>query len=119
MGSVNEINTKIDPTVRVFDEFYSFGLEVPANEYDAIYSYFLRVFNNRTQAGNFTVQIFRIADQTQQNPLTVLSQIQDADKIKMTASIAYYLNGIQSPSTLLGINAAVTPNVWAARNVRP
>jgi hypothetical protein len=44
---------------------------------------------------------------------------EDMDKIQLTATLAYYLNGLRSPTTLLGINASVTPNFWTARNVLP
>jgi hypothetical protein len=119
MPSVNEINTKIDTTVRVFDTFNDFGIEVPTNEYDAIFGYLSSVFTDATAAQNFTTSIFRIAAETNTSALTILQQIQDADQIKVTMNIAYFLNGLRSPSTLLGVNTTVTPNVWAARNVLP
>jgi hypothetical protein len=31
--------------------------------------------------------------------------------------MAYYLNGMRSPATLLGTSVAVTPNYYTARNV--
>jgi hypothetical protein len=31
--------------------------------------------------------------------------------------MAYYLNGLRSPSTLLGVSNPVTPNFYTARNV--
>jgi len=119
MASVNEINPKLDLTVRVFDEFYEFSIEVPANEYDTVNSYFESVFRSRTAAKNFTTTLFRIADQTKTPVLTLLDQIQDQDQIQLTSTLAYYLNGLRSNATLLGINAAVVPNFYAARNVLP
>jgi hypothetical protein len=117
MPSVNEINPRIDTSVRVFDTFNDFGIDVPANEYDAVYSYLLSVFQDPAAAQNFTTTLFRVASETRTPVLTVLQQIQDDDQIKVTLNIAYFLNGLRSPSTLLGVNTAVTPNVWAARNV--
>lgn len=117
MPTVNQLNTNIDLTVRVFDNFYNFGIDVPANEYDVVSSYFQSVFESREAANNFTVTLFRIAQQTNTNVLTLLNEISDQDQIQLTATLGYYLNGLRSPSTLLGINTAVTPNVWAARNV--
>lgn len=117
MPSVNQLNTNIDLTVRVYDNFYNFGIDVPSNEYDAVNSYFKSVFESREAADNFTVTLFRVADQTGVNVLTLLNQLSDQDQIQITATLGYYLNGLRSPSTLLGINTTVTPNVWAARNV--
>jgi hypothetical protein len=117
MATVNEYNPKIDLTVRVFDSFYDFLLEVPANEYDIVNSYFKSVFENNRIAQNFTTTLFRIANQTGTNVLTLLKELEGQDSIQLTATLAYYLNGLRSPATLLGVNAAVVPNFWAARNV--
>jgi hypothetical protein len=119
MGTVNYENTKIDSTVRLYDEFYSFGVDVPSEEYDIVNSYFKTVFTDPTAAENFTVTLFRVAQETNTPVLTLLAEIQDQDKIQLTATLAYYLNGLRSSSTLLGINAAVTPNFYTARNVLP
>ena len=117
MPSVNQANDRIDLTVRVFDDFYEFAVDVDANTYDVVNSYFLSVFKDRTAAENFTVSLFRIAEETSVPVLTILSQIQDQDQIQLTATMAYYLNGLRSPATLLGILSPVVPNPWAARNV--
>lgn len=119
MGSVNQSNPKVDLTVKVFDEFYDFAVDVDANEYDAVNSYFESVFTDNTIALNFTTTMFRIADETGTPVLTLLQEIQGQDDIELTATLAYYLNGLRSPTTLLGINAVVTPNYYTARNVLP
>lgn len=116
-GSVNNINPKLDTTVRVFDDFYGFQIEVEANEYDIVNSYFKSIFSDNQIAQNFTVSLFRVAYGTNVSVLTLLDQISGQDSITLTQTMAYFLNGIRSPSTLLGVNAAVVPNVWAARNV--
>jgi len=119
MTTVNAINPKLDITVRVFDDFYGETIEVPTNEYDAVNSFFNKIFTTGSSAANFTTQIFRISKISGVSALTILSQMQNQDKIQLTATISYLLNGIRSPSTLLGINAVSTPNAWAARNVKP
>lgn len=119
MGSVNNINPAVDQTVRVFDEFYGFDLQVDANEYDAVNSYFSSIFTDRQAALSFTTTFFRISEKSGVPVLTLLEQVAGQDAVTLTATICYYLNGERSPSTLLGINATVTPTVWAARNVLP
>lgn len=116
-GSVNNINTKVDTTVRVFDDFYGFQIEVEANEYDVVNSYFRSIFGNNQIAQNFTVSLFRVAYGTDVSVLTLLDQIKGQDSITLTQTMAYFLNGIRSPATLLGVNSAVVPNFWTARNV--
>ena len=117
MSTVNAPNPKVDQTVRVFDEFYVFEMYVPAMEYDVVNSFFKSVFKTAEAAQNFTTALFRVADQTKIPVLTILNQIQDQDQLQLTATLAYYLNGLRSPSTLLGVNSILTPNYFTARNV--
>ena len=51
MGSVNAINTNTDLSVRVFDSFYSFSQNVPADQFDVVNSYFRSVFDTAEAAG--------------------------------------------------------------------
>ena len=117
MTSVNVANPKLGATVRLFDQFYDYQTDVPTPEYDVVNSFFQSVFKNKDAAGNFTVTLFRIAEQTGVPVLTILTQLQDQDQIHITATLAYYLNGLRSPSTLLGVSSALTPNYFTARNI--
>lgn len=117
MASVNELNPRIDQSVRVFDDFYAFDLQVDANVYDVVNSFFESVFRDKNAAKNMTTSLFRVAKETNTLVLELLKQMQDQDAINVTASMAYYLNGLRSPSTLLGVNTPVIPNFYTARNV--
>jgi hypothetical protein len=117
MSTVNYTNPNVDLTVRVFDNFYDYDVNVPAAEYDIVYSYFLSVMSTRQAAGNFTVSLFRVAQDTGIPPLTLLKEFQGLNGINLSASLAYYLNAIRSRATLLGVGVAVTPNFYQARNV--
>ena len=119
MSTINAINPKIDLSVRVFDEFYNFSEQVPASEYDIVYSFFRSVFTTSEAAGNFTVSLFRIASQTQTPVLDLLNEMEDQTQIEITSTLSYYLNNLRSPATLLGVGATVTPNYYTARKVRP
>ena len=119
MGSVNAINPKVDQTVRIFDGFYDYQTEVDANEYDIVNSYFRSVFGTGQAAANFAVTLFRIAEETNTSVLTLLAEIENQNKIELTQTLCYYLNGLRSPATLLGITGTTTPVFWAARNVMP
>ena len=118
MGTVNYSNPKVDATVRVFDQFYAFEQQVPAQEYDAVYSYFRSVFGTEEAAGNFTVTLFRVANESATPVMTLLQEIQAQGQPELTLTLCYYLNSLRSSSTLLGLNATVTPNFYVARNVR-
>ena len=116
-GTVNSLNTNVDLTVRIYDQFYAYETYVSAEEYDVVFSYMKSVFTTDLAAGNFTVALFRIADQTRTPVLTILANIQSQDSIQLTQTLCYYLNNLRSGSTLLGFGAAVTPNYYTARNV--
>ena len=121
-SSINVPNQNIDLTVRVFDSFYEFGIEVDANTYDVVNSYFESVCADKQIARSFTVSLFRIAEQTKVPVLSLLEQVGGQSpgtqtEIQLSNTMVYYLNGIRSPATLLGLNGAITPNYWAARNV--
>lgn len=117
MSSVNQTNPKIDLTVKIYDDFYRMAIEVSAEQYDIVNTFFRSIFKNQEAADSFTMSLFRIAQETKTDVLTLLTSMQDQDQIQVTSTMCYYLNGLRSPSTLLGINAAVTPNYWTARNV--
>lgn len=118
MGSVNSLNLKIDQTVQIFDEFYAYSANVPAQEYDAVFSYLNSVFGTAEAAGNFAVTMFRISEQSDIPVMTLLQQIQGLGVPELTLTLAYYLNANRSPTTLLGLNTPTTPNYYAAHNIR-
>ena len=116
-GSVNYTNTNLDQTVRVYDQFYDYEVNVPAAEYDIVYSFFKTTMSDATTAGNFAVSLFRVAGITNIPVLTLLETLQGQTGMDLTISMAYYLNNIRSRATLLGVNAQVVPNYYAARLV--
>ena len=117
MSTINYANPKTDLTVRVFDSFYDYDVDVPAAEYDVVYSYFITQMTSRQAAGNFTVSLFRVAQDTGIPALTLLKEMQGNNGVSLNVNMAYYLNQIRSRATLLGVGAAVVPNFYQARNV--
>lgn len=117
-NTVNAVNPNTDQTVKIYDQFYSYSADIPQMEYDAVYSYFLSVFGTATQAKNFAVAVFRIAEISQTSAMDLLQQFQGQSQPEITLTLAYYLNTIRSTTTLLGIKAPVTPNFYVARNIR-
>ena len=118
MASVNAINNKIDLTVQIFDRFYGYQQQVPVDAYDAVLSYFKSVFASAEAAGNFTVSVFQISQATKIPAMTLLQQFQGQSAPEITLTLAYYLNGIRSRSTLLGLNVPTQPNYYVSRNIR-
>jgi hypothetical protein len=117
MSTVNYTNPNKDLTVRLFDQFYSYEINVPADEYDIVHSYFLTVMSTKQAAGNFTMSLFRVAQDTGISALTLLDEFQGLNGNNLSASLAYYLNSIRSRATLLGVATPSSPNFYQARNV--
>jgi hypothetical protein len=118
MASVNAINTKTDLTVQIFDRFYGYEQQVPVEAYDAVLSYFKSVFESTEAAGNFTVSLFRVSQQSGIPVMNLLQQFQGQTAPQINLTLAYYLNGVRSSSTLLGINVPTQSNFYIARNIR-
>lgn len=122
MSSINYTNYNIDQTVRVFDTFYEYDVDVPVNEYDVVNSYFKSVMGTKQAADNFTVSLFRVAENTGIPALTLLDSFQKSggsvgNSMNLNINMAYYLNSIRNRATLLGVGVPVSPNLYAARNV--
>ena len=118
MSTINEVNPKIDQTVQIFDQFYNYSANVPAMEYDVVLSFFRSVFTTTLAAENFTTALFRVAEESDTSALTLLQSMEGQNSVQLTISMAYYLNSLRSPATLLGVLQPTTPNFYTARNVR-
>ena len=118
MSTLNEVNPRIDQTVQIFDQFYNYSANVPAMEYDIVLSYFRSVFTTTLAAENFTTALFRVAEESDTSALTLLQSMEGQNSVQLTITMAYYLNSLRSPATLLCILTPTTPNFYTARNVR-
>lgn len=117
MAQIIDSRTAADQTVKIFDEFYSFNLIVNASEYDIVFSYFKTVCDTTKIAGNFTVYLFRISQETQIPVLDLLNYIQGKSQLETNTVIAYYLNSFKSKTSLYGFGSVPQPNEAVARNI--
>ena len=117
MAKIIDSRTQLDETVKIFDEFYEFNLVVNGSEYDIVFSYFKTVCENSQIAGNFTVYLFRISQETQIPVLDLLGYIQGKTALEVNTVIAYYLNSFKSKASLYGFGTIPKPNESVARNI--
>jgi len=118
MARIIDDRTATDLTVKIFDDFYAFNMVVSGNEFDIVNSYFISVCDTKTIAGNFTVFLFRIAQETGIPVLDLLGQIQGAgSKLQMNQVITYYLNSFKSKTSLYGVSTVPQSNQPVARNI--
>lgn len=106
-----------DTTVRIFDEFYNLDLAVDANQYEIVYSFFKGYTSNIATARSFTQTLFRIANETQINVLDLLQTFEKSDKLKVSLTMAYYLNSVSNQTVLFGVNNVIAPNETVQRNI--
>jgi hypothetical protein len=120
MPSVNQPNLQTDQTVRIYDAFYNYSANVPVLEYEAVLSYFEKVFVSQEAAENFTSSLFRVAETTNTSAMDLLQQFQAQGQTapEINSLMAYYLNSVRSSATLLGVLTPTQPNYYTARNVR-
>lgn len=117
--TVDAPNSSVDSTVRVFDQFYKFDMNVDANQYEIVNSYFLSICPSKNTALNYTTMLFRIASVTGENPLVLLEYLNGVGKVEANAFLIYYLNSMKSKTTLYGIGASPAPNNTVQRNIIP
>lgn len=117
MAIILDSRSHLDQTVQIFDEFYDFKLIINGDEYDIVSSYFRSVCDTFAIAGNFTVNLFRISQQTQIPVLDLLDFIKGKTKLEVNTVIAYYLNSFKSKTSLYGFGTVPQPNESVARNI--
>jgi hypothetical protein len=111
----------LDYTVKIFDQFYNLDLVVNASEYEIVYSFFKEYSSDDAVAKSFTDTLFRISNETQIAVLDLLTTFQntgsDSEKIKISLTMAYYLNSLSNKTVLYGVNQVLVPNNNVQRNI--
>jgi hypothetical protein len=107
----------IDQTVRIYNQYYNLDLRVSANEYDIVQSFFVGYTSDSDIASNFTETLFRISNETGIEVLTLLDSFQGDDSMKITLTMAYYLNSFSDKTVMYGINNIITANQAVERNI--
>jgi hypothetical protein len=107
----------MDKTVRVFDEFYDIDMSVSANEYEVVASFFREYCSNVKTASSFTETLFRVSALSGVPIMELLDSFRGEDSMKITLTMAYYLNSLGNKTVMYGISNMLPPNQLAQRNV--
>jgi len=118
VSSVNYPKPK-DVTPAAFNSLYDAEVEINGHDYDMVYSYLRSVFNTDLAAGDFTATVLQVAKDSGRSAESVLKDMQAMDQLTLTSTLAFYLNRLRDPSTLLGVSSITTPNYYVARQVLP
>ena len=116
-NTLNDIEATDAKNAGIIKDFTIQPGPINSNEYDHVISFFKRVMKDEIAAEKFTQSLYQVANTTEIPVLDLLATFKGQDLLTLTASMAYYLNGIRSPSTLVGVQNVVRPNYYAARNV--
>lgn len=106
-----------DTTVRIFDAFYDLDLQVDASQYDIVWSFFKEYTSNDIVAKSYTQTLFRVASETNLNVLDLLQSFEGSDSMKVTLTMAYYLNSVSNKTVMFGVNNLIRPNNAVQRNI--
>lgn len=127
MPSVNNPDNVKDRTSAVYQQFNAgydgnFGYPVDQSTYDYTLGYFEKNTSSKETAAVFTDNLFRIAGNFQSNGenITVqdlLQQIDNREGITIDTLMSYWLNQIQSTSTLLGTVRRFSSNYYVTRTI--
>mgnify|MGYP003654065885 CR=1 FL=1 len=107
----------LDYTVRVFDQFYNTDLSVNGNDYEIVYSFFKGFSSDTTVAKSFTETLFRISNITKINVLELLDSFESSDSMKVSLTMAYYLNSLGNKTVMYGVSNTISPNQVIQRNI--
>jgi len=86
-------------------------------EYDYVLSIFKSIMKDETAAKSFAQSLYTVSQLTGIYVVTLLEALDTTDEISLTTAMAFYLNGINSPTTLYGVKNLIIPNFYAGRNV--
>jgi len=107
-----------DNTVLIYDNFYNMQMSVPSNKYGIVLAYFLSVCATEEIAQNFAAFLFKVAQESGVDSLTILDNIKGSkNKLEIDQKFAYYLNSFKSRTSLYGVAVIPRPVQPVARNV--
>ena len=118
--------TPTENTIQIFDSFYSSTVNVPVNEWDVVYSYFVGVLKGNSNsestketAKKFATVLFKIAQQTGTDIMVFMDYFRTnvETKVQVNSEMAYYLNLLKSKTALYGVSTLLTPNQAVQRNI--
>ncbi len=118
--ATNTISNKLytdEKNVKVVTDFNQSPNAVDGGEYDYVLSFFKRSMTDPDAAKNFTESVYQVSRQANIPVTDIVKAMEGQTGIELNASLAYFLNGIRSNSTMLGVTNVVKSNFYAGRSV--
>jgi hypothetical protein len=92
-------------------------LSVDADQYDIVLSFFREYTDSQAVAQAFAENLFKIANITGIDVLTLLDSFRGKDSLSVSATMAYYLNSINNKTLMYGVSVVPKPNENVQRNI--
>lgn len=106
-----------DKTATAFENFDDRQLSVSAAAYEIVLSFFSGLTTNAKTAKSYSENLFKISQATGIDVMTLLGTFEADDKLKVTLTMAYYLNSFSDKTVMYGASDIVAPNYIVARNI--
>jgi hypothetical protein len=106
-----------DRTQTYFKNFDDAELVVNQATYEVVLSFFRGLTTSDKTAKAYAENLFKIAQSTEEDVLTLLQEFEGSDSLKVTLMMAYYLNSFSDKTVMYGITDVVAPNNVVARNI--
>ena len=106
-----------DRTLSTFNTYNEAQLQVNAATYEVVLSFFSGLTTSAKTAKSYAENLFKIAQATGIDAMTLLDTFEADDKLKVTLTMAYYLNSFSDKTVLYGASDIVAPNHTVARNI--
>jgi len=90
---------------------------INSSDYDYVYSFLYKYTSDRDKANLLSNQIFEVSEISGMSPIEIIDSMKGKSGMSLTATLIYYLNGIRTDYSQLGIHNIAKPNFYAGRNV--
>lgn len=112
-------NLPLDNAARrdVFDKFFSSKVSFPAEEIDAVLSFFLKRGFELESARSISIIMLNQAREDQVNVFELLDSLKKLTDVQMNQLIAQVLNSYRENVSALGYRIQETSNFYESRNI--
>lgn len=98
-------------------DVYQSSMAINADKYDIVLSFFKEHTTTEITAQAFAENLFLIAEQSDIDVLELLETFVGGDALKVTATMAFYLNSFSDKTVMYGVSNIIQPNNKVARNI--
>ena len=104
-------------TIQIFDQFYDLQLSISTDQYEVVYAFFRGYVTSDELASTYSEVLFKIASLTNIPVQTLLDEFRGLDSMKISITMAYFLNSLGGKAFMYGVMNQPAPNEKIQRNI--